>query len=107
MASTALSAGGIALHGAPDTDLASKDAKQHAQLHAMQIDMTQDVLDQLLDTMNSGKLPQLYFGRTPVRTQTRSPASFCRYLITPLSLGVVLVLVVVVVVVRNGKLGQP
>jgi RNA polymerase II elongation factor ELL len=65
MPSTTLPAGGIALHGAPDSDLGSKDA-QHAPVQAMQLEMTQDMVDELLESVRSGKPPQLFFGRTPV-----------------------------------------
>ena len=66
MAATALSTGGIALHGAPDFDIGSKDAKAPS-LQAMQLDIAQDIIDELLDSVRSGKVPQMIFGRTPVR----------------------------------------
>lgn len=66
MAATALSTGGIALHGAPDFDIGSKDAKAPS-LQAMQLDIAQDIIDELLDSVSSGKVPQMIFGRTPVR----------------------------------------
>ena len=57
----------ITLRGAPDTDLGSKDAK-HTPVPVMQLEMTQDVVDELLESARSGKLPQILFGRTPVGT---------------------------------------
>jgi RNA polymerase II elongation factor ELL len=65
MAATALPAGGIALYGAPDSDLGSKDVKQ-APLQAMLLEMTPDMVDELLESEQTGKSPQLCLGRTPV-----------------------------------------
>ena len=58
--------GGIALHGAPDSDIGSKDARS-SPIQAMQLEMTQDIVDELLESVRSGKAPQIFFGRTPVR----------------------------------------
>jgi RNA polymerase II elongation factor ELL len=30
------------------------------------VDMTQDIVDELLESVRSGKAPQIFFGRTPV-----------------------------------------
>lgn len=68
MATTAVSMGGIALHGAPDVDIGSKDAK-HTPTQAMQLEMSQDIVDELLESVRSGKPPQIFFGRTPVCAQ--------------------------------------
>jgi RNA polymerase II elongation factor ELL len=68
MATALLPTGGIALHGAPDSDIGSRDAK-HMTVQAMQVEMTQDIVDELLESVRSGKAPQLLFGRTPVRAQ--------------------------------------
>lgn len=65
MAATLLPSGGIALYGAPDNDIGSKDAK-NTPLQAMQLDMSQEIVDELLESLRSGKPPQLFFGRTPV-----------------------------------------
>lgn len=59
-----MSTGGITLHGAPDYDIGSKELKS-LPLQAMQLDIAQDIIDELLDSVNSGKLPQMIFGRTP------------------------------------------
>ncbi|KAF1946768.1 hypothetical protein EJ02DRAFT_450125 [Clathrospora elynae] len=63
MATSLLPTGGIALVGAPDSDIGLKDAR--TSLQAMQVDMTQDIVDGLLDSVRSGKPPQIFFGRTP------------------------------------------
>lgn len=68
MAAAALPTGGIALHGAPDFDIGSKDVK-HSPMQAMQLEMTQDIVDELLESVRSGKPPQIFFGRTPVCDQ--------------------------------------
>jgi RNA polymerase II elongation factor ELL len=60
--------GGIALHGAPDSDIGSRDAK-HMPVQAMHIEIAQDMVDELLESVRSGKPPQIVFGRTPVRAQ--------------------------------------
>ncbi|KAF2182575.1 hypothetical protein K469DRAFT_585774 [Zopfia rhizophila CBS 207.26] len=64
MAATVLPSAGIALHGAPDSDIGTKDAKTSA-IQVMQLEMTQDVVDELLESVRSGKHPQILFGRTP------------------------------------------
>lgn len=66
MAATVLPPGGIALHGAPDSDIGTKDGK-HMPMQAIQLEMTQDIVDELLDSVRSRKPPQIFFGRTPVR----------------------------------------
>ncbi|KAI0574107.1 hypothetical protein TUN199_08575 [Pyrenophora tritici-repentis] len=64
MATTMLPAGGIALVGAPDRDLGLNDAKP-TPMQAMQVDITQDIVDALLESIKSEKPPQIIFGRTP------------------------------------------
>ncbi|KAL6705971.1 hypothetical protein ACN47E_006250 [Coniothyrium glycines] len=64
MATSLLPAGGIALIGAPDTDLGFRDTKS-SPVQAMQVDMTQHIVDELLESVRSGKPPQILFGRTP------------------------------------------
>jgi RNA polymerase II elongation factor ELL len=48
MATTLLPPGGVALVGAPDRDL------------------TQEIVDELLESVRNGKAPQIFFGKTPV-----------------------------------------
>ncbi|KAL1795263.1 hypothetical protein ACET3X_007079 [Alternaria dauci] len=64
MATSMLASGGIALVGAPDSDSGLKDGKQ-PPVQAMQVDITQDIVDELLESARSGKPPQIIFGRTP------------------------------------------
>lgn len=65
MAASLLQTGGIALVGAPDGDIIPNDAKS-TPVQAMQVDITQDIIDELLESARGGKLPQIIFGRTPV-----------------------------------------
>ena len=65
MASSTLAPTGIALQGAPDTDIGTKEAKSNA-VQVMQLEMTQSVVDELLECVRSGKPPQITFGRAPV-----------------------------------------
>ncbi|KAJ4292610.1 hypothetical protein N0V90_009273 [Kalmusia sp. IMI 367209] len=65
MATSLLPPGGIALVGAPDSDIGSRVAKT-TPIQAMQVEMTQDIVDELLESVRSGKPPQIFFGRTPV-----------------------------------------
>lgn len=64
MASSILPPTGIALQGAPDTDIGTKEAKSNA-VQVMQLEMTQSVVDELLECVRSGKPPQITFGRAP------------------------------------------
>jgi RNA polymerase II elongation factor ELL len=75
MATTLLPPGGIALVGAPDRDIESRGADS-PPMQAMQVDLTQDIVDELLESVRSGKAPQIFFGRTPVRVQT-PPEACC------------------------------
>ncbi|KAF9691907.1 hypothetical protein EKO04_010093 [Ascochyta lentis] len=61
MTTTMLPSGGIALVGAPNGDIRDRPPP----VQAMQVDMTQDIVDELLESMRSGKPPQILFGRTP------------------------------------------
>ena len=63
-----LPAGGIALVGAQTGDIGDRPPP----VQAMQVEMTQDIVDELLESLRSGKPPQILFGRTPVRV----PLSF-------------------------------
>lgn len=65
MAATLLSSGGIALVGAPDSDIGSKDSRV-TPVQAMQVEMTQDIVNELLESVRNGLSPQIFFGRTPV-----------------------------------------
>ena len=58
-----LPAGGIALVGAQTGDIGDRPPP----VQAMQVEMTQDIVDELLESMRSGNPPQILFGRTPVR----------------------------------------
>ncbi|KAF2494226.1 hypothetical protein BU16DRAFT_528367 [Lophium mytilinum] len=64
MASTLLPSGGIALHGAPDAEISTKEARSHA-VQVMQLEITQDIIDELLESAHRGKSPQILFGRNP------------------------------------------
>ncbi|KAJ4366339.1 hypothetical protein N0V83_007975 [Neocucurbitaria cava] len=64
MAASLLPSGGIALVGAPDSDIGSKDANS-TPVQAMQVEMTQDIVDELLESVRSGKPPQIFFGKVP------------------------------------------
>ncbi|OCK77539.1 hypothetical protein K432DRAFT_304011 [Lepidopterella palustris CBS 459.81] len=64
MASVAMPSRGIALRGAPDGDIGTKGAKSNA-VQVMQLDMTQDIVDELLESVRNGNPPQILFGRTP------------------------------------------
>jgi hypothetical protein len=55
----------IALLGAPDASLADPQAKNRC-IQAMQLNLTGDVVEELLDCIKSGKRPQVLFGSTPV-----------------------------------------
>lgn len=41
------------------------------------MEMTQDIVDELLESMRSGKPPQILFGRTPVRVIMFLPSLPC------------------------------
>lgn len=75
MASSILPPTGIALQGAPDTDIGTKEAKSNA-VQVMQLEMTQSVVDELLECVRSGKPPQILFGRAPVCLM-KSPLAPC------------------------------
>lgn len=75
MATSLLPTGGIALVGAPDSDIGSHDAMT-TPMQAMQVEMTQDIIDELLESVRSGKPPQIFFGRTPVCVQTSPEAPY-------------------------------
>ncbi|KAF2839394.1 hypothetical protein M501DRAFT_788482 [Patellaria atrata CBS 101060] len=64
MASTAMFNYPVSLHGAPDTYIGKPEARSKA-VQVMQLEMTQDVIDELLESVRSGKPPQILFGRAP------------------------------------------
>ncbi|KAL5119747.1 hypothetical protein ACEQ8H_002353 [Pleosporales sp. CAS-2024a] len=64
MATALLPARGIALVGAPDSDMECRDAHP-PPLQAMQVEMTQEIVDELVQSVRSGKAPQIFFGKTP------------------------------------------
>jgi RNA polymerase II elongation factor ELL len=65
MATSLRPTGGIALVGAPDSDARLKDDRR-PPVQAMQVDIAQDIVDELLASVRSEKPPQIIFGRTPV-----------------------------------------
>jgi RNA polymerase II elongation factor ELL len=65
MATTLLPPGGVALVGAPDRDMESRNTSS-PPLQAMQVDLTQEIVDELLESVRNGKAPQIFFGKTPV-----------------------------------------
>lgn len=78
MATALLPTGGIALVGAPDRDMESRDSSS-SPMQAMQVEMTQDIVDELLESVRSGKAPQIFFGKTPVCVPPSSGA--CRVVV--------------------------
>jgi hypothetical protein len=58
----------IELSGAPDDFIDTPEAKSSA-VQVMHIDLTQAVLDDLLQCTRDGKPPHILFGRNPVRTR--------------------------------------
>ncbi|KAF2091201.1 hypothetical protein K490DRAFT_33388 [Saccharata proteae CBS 121410] len=64
MASTLLPPAGLALHGAPDASMTAHEPASAVQ--CMQLEMTEEVVDELLKSIRSGKAPQLLFGRNPI-----------------------------------------
>lgn len=56
----------VELHGAPDETIGTSGAKS-GTVQAMQIELTQDILDELLACTRNGKPPQVLFGQNPVR----------------------------------------
>ncbi|KAF2637333.1 hypothetical protein P280DRAFT_100339 [Massarina eburnea CBS 473.64] len=74
MPTSLLPTGGIALVGAPDSDIGSRVAKP-TPIQAMHVEMTQDIVDELLGSLRSGQPPQLFFGRTPYGDKTHPLAT--------------------------------
>lgn len=61
----------IALLGAPDTAIGQPQRKSKG-LQAMQLSLTSDVIEELLDCIKSGKTPQVLLGNNPVRWSSSS-----------------------------------
>jgi RNA polymerase II elongation factor ELL len=55
----------IILRGAPDQFIGRPGAETKS-IQVMQLDMSNDVLEELLASARNGKQPQLSFGRIPV-----------------------------------------
>jgi RNA polymerase II elongation factor ELL len=53
------------LDGAPDALIGTAEAKGNS-VQVMQLEMSNDVLEELLESARRGKQPQIVFGRTPV-----------------------------------------
>lgn len=64
MAATLHPAGPIALVGAPDSDIGSRDHSS-TPFQAMQVDIPQDIIDQLLESSRNGNSPRILFGKQP------------------------------------------
>jgi len=56
----------VSLLGAPDAAVGQPQIKGKG-LQAMQLDLTADVIEELLDCIKSGKTPQILLGNSPVR----------------------------------------
>ncbi|KAK8162178.1 hypothetical protein IWX90DRAFT_236319 [Phyllosticta citrichinensis] len=67
MASSSRAAAGMLLSGAPDTYIGSKSIPPASRgRHAMQLELTQDVLDELITSIRNGTPPKLLLGHNPV-----------------------------------------
>jgi RNA polymerase II elongation factor ELL len=53
------------LDGAPDAFIGTPEAKAKA-VQVMQLEMSNDVLEELLESVRRGKQPQVVFGKSPV-----------------------------------------
>jgi RNA polymerase II elongation factor ELL len=53
------------LDGAPDALIGTPEAKGMA-VQVMQLEMSNDVLEELLESVRRGKQPQVVFGKSPV-----------------------------------------
>lgn len=63
------------LEGAPDASIGTPEAKTSAR-QVMHLEMSNDILDDLLECIRKGKAPQVLFGKTPVccrRSAARVP----------------------------------
>jgi RNA polymerase II elongation factor ELL len=58
-------AGTALLEEAPDAIIGTPEAKGKA-VQVMQLEMSNDLLEELLESVRLGKQPQVIFGRTPV-----------------------------------------
>ncbi|KAF2417434.1 hypothetical protein EJ08DRAFT_703410 [Tothia fuscella] len=57
--------GPILLEGAPDTSIGTPEAKAKA-VQVMQLEMSNDVLEELLESVRRGKQPSVVFGKIPM-----------------------------------------
>ena len=55
----------VVLNGAPDALIGTPEGRSSA-IPMMQLDLTDDVLEELLQCTKTGKAPHIIFGRTPV-----------------------------------------
>jgi hypothetical protein len=53
------------LEGAPDGSIGTPDARTNA-VQVMHLDMSNEILDDLLECIRKGKAPQVLFGKNPV-----------------------------------------
>jgi RNA polymerase II elongation factor ELL len=53
------------LEGAPDASIGTSEAKTSA-VQIMHLEMSNDILDDLLECIRKGRAPQVLFGKTPV-----------------------------------------
>jgi hypothetical protein len=69
----------VLLNGAPDALLGTPEAWKSTPVQVMQLEMTNDVLDELLDCIGKKQPPQVLFGRNPVccRANRASRARAC------------------------------
>lgn len=65
MASERIPHDGVVLRGAPDTFIGTTQAKTRA-VQVMQLDMSQEVVEELVRCSRDGRPPQILFGRNPV-----------------------------------------
>jgi hypothetical protein len=56
----------VSLLGAPDAAIGQPQVKGKG-IQAMQLNLTADVIEELLDCIRSGKTPQILLGNSPVR----------------------------------------
>ena len=69
------SAAAVALYGAPDEHIGEKQIPSSSRrTPVMQVEMTQDVIDDMLQSIRDGRPPMIQFSQNPVR----APSSCCR-----------------------------
>jgi hypothetical protein len=62
------------LEGAPDWSIGTSEAKTNA-VQVMHLEMSTDILDDLLECIKKGKAPEVLFGKNPVRIRCSLPSS--------------------------------